>query len=210
MPGYINSLLSRIHHPTPKRPVDAPHKWTAPVYGKKQQLAPQVDSSPLLPPDAVDKLQSCNGSLLFYARAVDPSMLVALNEIATKQAKPTEDTQRKLQHLLDYVATHPNAVIRYHKSDMVLHVDSDAAYLVLPEARSRMAGHYFLSTDPTLTRTILPNGPILTECRTIKHVVASSAEAETSALFSQCSNGITYSVSSSTNGSFPTSDSLED
>ena len=94
-----------------------------------------------------------------------------------------EDTRRKLLHLLDYVATHPNAVIIYHKSDMVLHVDSDAAYLVLPEACSRLAGHYFLSTDPGLTRTVLPNGPILTECRTIKHVVASSAEAETSALF---------------------------
>ena len=183
MPGYINSLLSRIHHQTPKRSVDTPHKWTASVYGQKQQLAPQVDSSPLLSSDAVGKLQSCNGLLLFYARAVDPSMLVALNEIVTKQAKPTEDTQHKLHQILDYVATHPNAVIRYHKSDMVLHVDSDVAYLVLPKTRSRLAGHYFLSTDPTLTCTILPNGPILTECQTIKHVVASSAEAEISALF---------------------------
>ena len=110
-------------------------------------------------------------------------MLVALNEIATQQAKPTENTRNKLCHLLDYVAKHPNAVIRYHKSDMVLHVDSDAAYLVLPEARSRMAGHYFLSSDPNVTCTVFPNGPILTECCTIKHVVASSAEAETSDLF---------------------------
>ena len=167
----------------PKRPVDAPHKWTAPVYGRNQQLAPQDDISPLLAPAEVGKLQSCTGSLLFYSRAVDPCMLVALNEIATQQAKPTEATRNKLCHLLDYVAKHPNAVIRYHKSDMVLHVDSDAAYLVLPEARSRMASHYFLSSDPTVTRTVLPNGPILTECCTIKHVVASSAEAETSALF---------------------------
>ena len=183
MPGYITSLLSRLHHPLPKQPVDAPHKWTVPVYGQKQQLAPQADTSPLLPPAEVGKLQSSNGSLLFYSRAVDPSMLVALNEISTHQSKPTEATRQKLLQLLDYVATHPNAVIRYHKSDMVLHVDSDAAYLVLPEARSRLAGHFFLSSVPGVTRTVLPNGPILTECRTIKHVVASSAEAETSGLF---------------------------
>ena len=89
-------------------------------------------------------------------------MLVTLNEISTAQAKPTEATRLKLLQLLDYVASHPNAVIRYHKSDMVLHIDNNAAYLVLPEVRSRMAGHYFLSSDPTLTRTVLPNGPILT------------------------------------------------
>ena len=110
-------------------------------------------------------------------------MLPTLNEISIQQAQPTETTQRKLIQLLDYVATHPNAVIWYHKSDMILHVDSDAAYLVLPQARSHLAGHYFLSTNPGLTRTVPPNGPILTECCTIKNVVASSAEAETSALF---------------------------
>ena len=54
---------------------------------------------------------------------------------------------------------------------------------MLPKARSRLAGQFFLSTEPGLTRTVPPNGPILTECRTIKHVVTSSAKAETSALF---------------------------
>ena len=66
---------------------------------------------------------------------------------------------------------------------MILNVDSDAAYLVLPRARSRLAGHFFLSSDPQLIRTVLPNGPILTECKTIRHVVSSAAEAETAALF---------------------------
>ena len=84
---------------------------------------------------------------------------------------------------IDYVATHPNAVICNHRSDMVLYVDSDTGYLVLPEACSCMARQYFLSTDPTLTRTVLPNGPILTECCTIKHDVTSSAEAERPVLY---------------------------
>jgi hypothetical protein len=31
--------------------------------------------------------------------------------------------------LLNYAATHPDAVLSYHASDMVLHVHSDASYL---------------------------------------------------------------------------------
>ena len=38
---------------------------------------------------------------------------------------------------------------------MVLHVDSDATYLVLPVAQSQLAGDFFLSTDPGLTHTVL-------------------------------------------------------
>ena len=66
---------------------------------------------------------------------------------------------------------------------MCLHVDSDAAYLVLPKARSRLAGYYFLSNHPDFVRTVRPNGPILTECCTIRTVVASAAEAETHGIF---------------------------
>ena len=84
--------------------------------------------------------------MLYYSRAVDPTMLPALNEIATSQAHPTEKTKAQCKMLLDDAATYPNAKIRYHASDMILHVDSDVAYLVLPNTRSRIAGHYFLSS----------------------------------------------------------------
>ena len=66
---------------------------------------------------------------------------------------------------------------------MCLHVDSDAAYLVLPKARSRLAGNYFLSDLPKPNTLIRPNGPILTECKTIQTVVASAAEAKTYGIF---------------------------
>ena len=66
-------------------------------------------------------------------------MLPTLNEIGTRQATPTRITAEKLNMLLDYASTYQNAVIRYHASDMVLWIESDAAYLVLPNARSRYA-----------------------------------------------------------------------
>ena len=69
---------------------------------------------------------------------------------------------------------------------MILHVDTDAAYLVLPNARSRHAGHYFLSNTPSpppATPTPKPNGAILTVCKTIRNVMTSAAEAETAGVF---------------------------
>ena len=50
--------------------------------------------------------------------------------------------------LLDYMSTDPNAKIRFKASDMIIHIDSDAAYLVLPGAKSCVAGYYFLGTKP--------------------------------------------------------------
>jgi hypothetical protein len=50
--------------------------------------------------------------------------------------------------LLDSMASHhhPDTTIRYHASDMVYAICSDTAYLVLPNERSRAAGHFFLTT----------------------------------------------------------------
>ena len=113
-------------------------------------------------------------------------MMVALNEIASVQADPTKHTIKKCSPLMDYAATYPSAKLRFFASDMILYVDSDAAYLVQPNARSRIAGYYILSTYPPPPPTIptpAPNAPILVECKTLRSVVASAAEAETGGLF---------------------------
>ena len=68
---------------------------------------------------------------------------------------------------------------------MILYIDSDAAYIILPNARSRYAGHFYLSNKATSTSCPRPpcNGPIHTECKSIRSVVASAAEAETTGVF---------------------------
>ena len=109
-------------------------------------------------------------------------MYPALNEISITQATPTTDTLAKCEQLLDYVSWHPNATIRFHASDMILYTDSDMVYLVLPRARSRLAGYFFLGPDPTKLPVTTSNG-LLTECKNIRHAVSSVAEAETAALF---------------------------
>ena len=87
---------------------------------------------------------------------------------------------------MDYAATYPNANLRFFASDMILHIDSNAAYLVQDNARSRIAGIYILSSYPSPAPTIpnpAPNATILVECKTLRSVVASAVEAETGGLF---------------------------
>ena len=194
MPKYIPELRKKLQHTKPIKPQYAPHKWTQPVFGKQTQMALDPHKTEPLDKKGTKYIQSGVGSILYYARAVDPTMLPSLNKIGTTQAKPTKLTKEKLEMPLDYAATYPNAKIRYYASGMILWIESDAAYLVLPNARSRYAGHFYLSTLPpkgNLTSYKPPtNGPIHTECRTIKNVVASAAEAETAGLFGNAQIGI--------------------
>ena len=67
----------------------------------------------------------------------------------------------KAQRLMNYVMTYPNTYIRYYTSDMIINIDSDAAYLVAPRARSRVVGYYYLSSIPHATKHPRFNGAIL-------------------------------------------------
>ena len=166
-----------------------------PVFGAKRQYAKEIPNLPILPLKDIRYVQTVVGSLLYYSRAVDPTILVTINEIAAVQSKPTQDTLDKCQMLLDYAATYPNTVQRFYKSDMILQVDSDAAYLVQQGARSRIAGTYILSTNSS--QSGLPiirqhNSPFHVECKTLRPVVASYAEAETGALFHNAQNIVAF------------------
>ena len=88
----------------------------------------------------------------------------------------------KVQRLVDYANTYPNAYIRFYASDIQLMIDSDIAYLVLPKARSRIVGYFRLSNVPTSQYKYKNNGAILIECHTFRDVVTSAVEAETRGL----------------------------
>jgi hypothetical protein len=81
------------------------------------------------------------------------------------------------------MSLHPDAIIRYYKSDMILNIHSDASYLTAPKARSRAGGIYFLGSVPIDGKPIRLNGPIHSLSAILKHVAASAAEAELGALF---------------------------
>ena len=87
--------------------------------------------------------------------------------------------------LLDYLATHSNVVLRYKASAMCLHINTDAAYIVDPGAKSCIAGYFYLgantSTSSPQASTI--NAPIHVVHKLLKHVIYSAVEAETGGLF---------------------------
>jgi hypothetical protein len=66
---------------------------------------------------------------------------------------------------LNYAATHPDAILTYKRSDMVLMVHSDASYLSKPKARSHAGGHFFLSSDEA---DPIDNGVVLNIAALIK------------------------------------------
>ena len=127
---YVPKALLTLQHIMPStRPQHSPHCCTAPVYGQKIQLA-NHNISPLLDKLGIHRVQQITGLFLYYSRSCDPTIIVALNEISNNQASPTEHTQKEdCDMLLNYLATHPDATIRYHASDMILSICSYAVYL---------------------------------------------------------------------------------
>jgi hypothetical protein len=179
MPGYVPRALKRFAHPIPRRAQHAPHKWQAPVYGSRSPQTATPDSqATTLDQKGTTRIQQISGTFLYYSN-VDYCILPALNEISSEQATPTTDTDDSANWLMDYLHTYPNAVLRFHASDMILKTTVDAAYLVLPKARSRAAAHYHLGW----TNSDRVNGAIDVQCRTIKNVVSSAAEAETGGIY---------------------------
>ncbi len=120
------------------------------------------------------------GTLLYYTRAVDMSILMALSSIATEQARPMEEMMRKVKQLLDYCATQEVAIITYNASKIILAIHSDARYCNKKKARSQAGGHFFLSNDEKIPPI---NGAILTNATIIKAAMSSAAEAKLGALY---------------------------
>eukprot|EP00957_Ditylum_brightwellii_P177011 13484435-Ditylum_brightwellii.AAC.1 len=77
---------------------------------------------------------------------------------------------------------------------MVLHIHSDASYLSAPRSCSRAGGHFFLSncpSNPTKPEESVtpPNGPIHLVCKFLCNVMASAAETEICALYTNAQKG---------------------
>ena len=130
MPGYVQHAVNEFQNgiKSPNKPTDTPHPYKA---TKKQGLpmTQAMDDGAKLSTQAIKHLQQIVGTFLFYSRAVNPTMLMALSIIATEQTQGTQTTKEKAEHFLMYATTHPNATIKFYKSDMILKIHSDASYL---------------------------------------------------------------------------------
>ncbi len=183
MPGYVASALQRFNHPTPTRAQHSPHSWLKPSYGARTQFTTPEDDSPPLDSTDTLRLQEVVGTLLYYAKAVDLTMHVALGSLAAAQTEGTQETMKALTHLLNYAASHPDATIRYHASGMILRCHSDASYLSEHEARSRTGGFFYLGSQDDPVPITKPNGAVHILSSIMRQVLASALESEIGGLF---------------------------
>eukprot|EP00957_Ditylum_brightwellii_P005493 420657-Ditylum_brightwellii.AAC.1 len=106
-------------------------------------------------------------------------MLVTLGTISAIHNQGTQNTADAIEHLLDYCTFHPDAVIRYHPSNMILRVHSNASYLSETKAQSRAGGYFYLGNKQPHQMNV----PILVLSQILRNVMAPIAEAELGTLF---------------------------
>lgn len=192
VPGYIANALERFGIEPKSRgthaPAPSPDKR---YYDKTPQEATKDDSPPVGPAEQLF-IQEVVGVLGWYARAVDPTIICAVNKLASRQARPTENVVKDALQLLDYVATYPDATIVYEPSDMQLQGHSDASWLSESDSRSRAAAIFFLVKKDGFEDPDAFNGCIECYSTIIKSIVSSAFEAEYAALFAagQTAEGI--------------------
>jgi hypothetical protein len=83
MPRYIKAALHKYQHPVPAHPEHSPHTWNPPIYGAKTQFMSDPTPSPTLSDKDVNKLLQLTGILLYYARAVDTTLIMSINVLAS-------------------------------------------------------------------------------------------------------------------------------
>jgi hypothetical protein len=139
MPNYIPSMLSHLC-PSGCGSASSPAVYTSPV--------PHTDLSLHLPPSPITTLstpaspaektwiQQVVGSLLFYARALDLSLLTAVCQLSSHQSTPTQHDLTSAHRLLNYASSHPNPHKTIHPSSMALWTCTDASFLSRPKSGS--------------------------------------------------------------------------
>ena len=146
---------------------------------------PQVehrDTSPPIDQLRLKRIQQIIGVFLYYARAVDESMLCALNKLASRQANPTEELERDVDRFLQYAATYPNGKLTFWPSGLVLFVHSDASYASETNSRSRAGGFFYLGWRHISGNNQI-NGGLGSLSKIMPNVLSSAAESEYASLF---------------------------
>ena len=85
MNRYVSKLRQRFRHTMPKTPQHSPYKAPEKVYGAAAQDITVPDESVKLNDDQIKLIQQVIGVCLYYARAVDDTILPALGTIASEQ-----------------------------------------------------------------------------------------------------------------------------
>jgi hypothetical protein len=191
-PGYIKRKLQEYKHIVPKKLQTCPYLPEPKKFVTEAQTPHPPNSAPKLDAKGIKRVQKIVGSILYYAWAVNMTVLMALSSIAVEQMKATEKTMARCTQLLDYLSGHADAKVCFHASDMILNIHSDASYLSEAKAPSCTCGHFFMGWMPQDDEPIRLNGAFHVSTTILRFVVASAAKAELGALYHNCQTGIIF------------------
>jgi len=172
--GWVRKLLAKYNMENCTTET-APYKYARPVYTGKQAPVSEDDSAPLSA-QLMTELRSKIGALNWGAACVNYDTALAVSKVGSKQANPTKALLREVNHILRYLAGHPNTVLQFHPCDMTLHTVSDASFCSETKGRSRAGGVLYLGgCDEN-------NHPISSPVEVMSHIIDcipdSAAEAE--------------------------------
>jgi hypothetical protein len=114
MPGYINKKIQEYGHLVPGQMQKCPYLPKLKKFGSNTQAPLPPNDTPKLDANGIKRVQQILGSILYYARAVNMTVLMALSSIAVEQIKGTKKTMGRHIQLLDYLATNEMSKIRFH------------------------------------------------------------------------------------------------
>jgi hypothetical protein len=152
---YVPEALVQFSHKAPRTPQHQPYPHVKPTYGATRQYVEAHDTLDPLSKEEKTCVQEVIGMFLYYARCVNALMLPALGMLTTQQASPTKNTMEKIKQFFDFAVMHPDAVVTYHASNMVLAGHSDTSYLSESNAQSRAGGHFFMSKSVENRQTMV-------------------------------------------------------
>ena len=89
MPGYIKAALERYKHTKPTKPQHSLYQIVQKKYGAAAQEPANINATPAATAAEITRIRQVVDTIMYYARAVDLTLLVTLSTLTSEQATPT-------------------------------------------------------------------------------------------------------------------------
>ena len=102
MPSYVRKDFHIFHNILRGGKEYSPHTCAPIQYGQKVQYADPLDASEYLSDKETNLVQQVCGNFLYYAIAIDNTIIPSLSDIPSEQSKATTNTIKHVAKLLNY------------------------------------------------------------------------------------------------------------
>ena len=142
--------------------------WNIPTYWRKNVHRPTITpKTAQLDKEGKHRIHLITGIFLYYSK-IYPCIKPELNGIPSQQNPPTKDTDLKSNMILGYIRTYPGIVLYYYIIKIILNLEDDSTYLVLPQSWSRAAAWFIIGNNTNKASKTTNNSPVQIFCNTIK------------------------------------------